>query len=107
MPPAANLRIHVYPVGREILNSPHNSRRLFSRRLACSTKRIRCSSTSTIPHAIPPSCKGSFPLPSLSQSVKDVLITPCKGCHETAHIPGGALGFIFSATSAPPSALCV
>src|SRR6266852_9749971 len=85
MPPASNLRNHVYPVGREILNPSHNSRRLFSPRLACTTKRILCSSTSTIPHAIRPSCKGSFPLPSLSQSVKDVLITICKGCHETAH----------------------
>ena len=85
IPPASNLRNHVYPVGREILNSSHNSRRLFSPRLACTTKRILCSSTSTIPHAILPSCKGSFPSPSLSQSVKDVLITICKGCHETAH----------------------
>src|ERR1700730_11797621 len=92
MPAAPNRPIHVYPVGRAFLTSPHISRRLFSRRLACSTKRIRCSSTSTIPHAIPPSCKGSFPLPSLSQSVKDVLITPCKGCHETAHRNGCATG---------------
>src|SRR5258708_6299259 len=90
IPPASNLRNHVYPVGREILNSSHNPRRLFSPRLARTTKRILCSSTSTIPHAILPSCKGSFPSPSLSQSVKDVLITTCKGFHETAHIPGCA-----------------
>src|SRR3989442_850149 len=40
---------------------------------------------STIPHAIQPSHEGPFPQPSPQRSVKDVLITPCKGCHETEH----------------------
>src|SRR5207247_10360102 len=45
---------------------------------------------STIPHAIQPSHEGPFPQPSPQRSVKDVLITPCKGCHETEHTPACA-----------------
>src|SRR6266568_1721127 len=56
---------------------------LFSRWLARTTKRTLCSPTSTVPHAILPSHEGPSPPPSPRRSVKDVLTTPRKGCHET------------------------
>src|SRR6266571_6431885 len=58
---------------------------LFSRWLARTTKRTLCSPTSTVPHAILPSHEGPSPPPSPRRSVKDVLTTPRKGCHETEH----------------------
>src|SRR6266496_1212 len=63
---------------------------LFSRWLARTTKRTLCSPTSTVPHAILPSHEGPSPPPSPRRSVKDVLTTPRKGCHETEHTPGCA-----------------
>src|SRR6266568_4250867 len=59
---------------------------LFSRWLARTTKRTLCSPTSTVPHAILPSHEGPSPPPSPRRSVKDVLTTPRKGCHETEHV---------------------
>src|SRR6266571_629654 len=63
---------------------------LFSRWLARTTKRTLCSPTSTVPHAILPSHEGPSPPPSPRRSVKDVLTTPRKGCHETEHRNGCA-----------------
>src|SRR6266571_176991 len=65
---------------------------LFSRWLARTTKRTLCSPTSTVPHAILPSHEGPSPPPSPRRSVKDVLTTPRKGCHETQHWNGCATG---------------
>jgi hypothetical protein len=45
---------------------------------------------STDPHAISPSHEGPSPQPSPTRSVKDVLITLCKECHETEHKNGCA-----------------
>src|SRR6266516_2217109 len=61
---------------------------LFSRWLARTTKRTLCSPTSTVPHAILPSHEGPSPPPSPRRSVKDVLTTPRKGCHEIEHRSG-------------------
>jgi hypothetical protein len=77
-PPASNRPHHWYPVGREISNSLHSSPNFFSPRLTAITKRILCSSTSTLPHAILcPLLQGSvlhFRPRSRVESLKDFLI---------------------------------
>src|SRR6266568_4579795 len=88
---------------------------LFSRWLARTTKRTLCSPTSTVPHAILPSHEGPSPPPSPRRSVKDVLTTPRKGCHETEHVllsrakprAGRALlSCLCSGGFIPPSSFC-
>src|SRR6266487_1488281 len=75
---------------------------LFSRWLARTTKRTLCSPTSTVPHAILPSHEGPSPPPSPRRSVKDVLTTPRKGCHETEHADGNDVRFSLRHALEPP-----
>lgn len=91
--PSNTAREESHSVGREIWNFRQSCRIGYSRRLAQITNRIRCSSTSTAPSHPRPHPRAVLPAPSQTRaSVKDVLITPCKGCHETEHRNACATG---------------
>src|SRR5665647_1107525 len=71
-------------------NSRHNWLKFRCCSLARITNRTRCSRSSTMFHAILPAPGGPRSLlpPSLrsGESVKDVVITTCKACHESEHL---------------------
>src|SRR5664280_2903787 len=71
-------------------NSRHNWLKFRCCSLARITNRTRCSRSSTMFHAILPAPGGPRSLlpPWLrsGQSVKDVVITTCKACHESEHL---------------------
>src|SRR5664279_2118237 len=71
-------------------NSRHNWLKFRCCSLARITNRTRCSRSSTMFHAILPALGGPRSLlpPSLrsGESVKDVVITTCKACHESEHL---------------------
>src|SRR4051794_17406808 len=64
-------------------NSAHNADTLCPSRLAATTKRTRCSPTSTLLHAIASSTSAKKP------KCKGCPETRCKGCHATEQLQPG------------------